>query len=528
MSNENSFSRRQFLKVTAITGGGMLVGFSIFENAAAADAPVLPFAPNAYIKIGTDGVITLMAPNPEIGQGVKTSLPMIIAEEMCVDWKKIKIEPAPTESKFGSQTAGGSGSVRSRFTPLRMIGATTRDLFINAAAQTWNVSATECFADNGFVIHKPSGKKLSYGELANKAATLPIPTNSTLKDPKDFKFIGTRIKDVDAKAIVTGQPLYGADMRHKNMLIAVVARPPAFGKALKSVDETESLKVNGVKQVVKLKNSVAVLATTTWAAIKGRDALQLVWEDAGKLEDSADYEHEFRNLLAKGGATPARNDGDVDKALAGATKVLEAVYEVPPIAHAQMEPLNFFANVTDGKAELYGPTQVPASVQRQVAQQLGIPVENITLGMPRQGGGFGRKLQPDNGVEAALISAAAKCPVMVQWTREDDMQNDFYRPAAMFKYRAAITDGKLVAWHQQMAGINGSRGSDTYIAGALPNYRAEGYSLVSNIRTGAWRAPGPNTLAFAAESFLDELCVELKRDPIEFRLEMLDKIKQNP
>jgi isoquinoline 1-oxidoreductase beta subunit len=527
MSSEHSFSRRQFLKVTAITGGGILIGFSLFDNAEAAGLAEVPFVPNAYVKIGADGVITLMAPNPEIGQGVKTSLPIIIAEEMCVDWKKIRIENAPAESKFGSQVAGGSGSVRGRFTPLRMIGATTRDLFINAAALTWNVPATECFAENGFVIHKPSNKKLSYGELASKAATLPIPTNSILKDPKDFKFIGTRIKDVDAKAILTGKPLYGADMRPEGTLIAVVARPPAFGKTLKSVDDSNALKVTGVKNIVKLKNSVAVLATTTWQAKKGRDALILEWEDAGKLEDSANYEKEFKNLITKGGATPSRNDGDVSAAIASASKVLEATYECPPIAHAQMEPLNFFANVTEGKAELYGPTQVPGSVKGQVSQQLNIPIENITLGMPRQGGGFGRKLQPDNGVEAALISAAAKCPVMVQWMREDDMQNDFYRPAAMFQYRAAITDGKLVAWHQQVAAINGARGGDTYIAGAVPNYRAEGYSLASNIRTGAWRAPGPNTLVFGSESFLDEVCIELKRDPIEFRLEMLGKIKSS-
>lgn len=524
-----STTRRQFLKVSALSGGGMLLSFS-FLNGVVEDSPGndVEFNPNAYIRIGADGKIVLLAPNPEIGQGVKTSLPIIIAEELCVDWKKIQVEFAPIDKKYGRQSAGGSGSVRGRFNELRTAGATAREMLITAAAQTWNVPVGECSAENGFVIHKASGKKLEYGKLTAKAATVEVPSKPALKDAKDFKFIGTRIKDVDAHKIVTGKPLFGIDTRRKGMLFAMVARPPAYGKTLGTVDDTAALKVNGVKKVIKLKNSVAVLATSTWAAKKGRNALVIQWDATGKLENSSEHFATFKEMIDKGAASPARNDGDVDAAKQSAAKVLDVYYEIPTLSHGQMEPLNFFADVKDGKVELYGPTQVPGNVKSDVAKQLGIAEENITINMPRQGGGFGRKLMTDNGVEAALISAAAQCPVQVQWVREDDMQNDFYRPAEMYRYRAALSSDNLLAWHQSGVGIgNGVRG-DSYVAGALANYRCEGQGLKSNTPTGYWRAPGANTLAFVAESFLDEVCAELKKDPVAFRLELFQKAKQSP
>ena len=512
-----------------MSGGGMLLSFSFLNNVVE-DLPGndVEFTPNAYIRIGADGKIVLLAPNPEIGQGVKTSLPIIVAEELCVDWKKIQVEYAPIDKKYGRQSAGGSGSVRGRFNELRTAGATAREMLVAAGAQTWNVPVTECSAENGFVVHKKSGRKLDYGKLTTKAATVDVPAKPTLKDTKDFKFIGTRIKDVDAHKIVTGKPLFGIDTRRKGMLFAMVARPPAYGKTLGTVDDTEALKVNGVKKVIKLKNSVAVLATSTWAAKKGRNALVVQWDATGKLENTSEHFATFKEMLDKGAASPARNDGDVDAAKPNATKILDVFYEIPALSHGQMEPLNFFADVKDGKVELYGPTQVPGSVKSDVAKQLGIAEENISINMPRQGGGFGRKLMTDNGVEAALISAAAQCPVQVQWTREDDMQNDFYRPAEMYRYRAALSGDNLLAWHQSGVGIgNGVRG-DSYVAGALANYRCEGQGLKSNTPTGFWRAPGANTLAFVAESFLDEVCNELKKDPVAFRLELFQKAKQSP
>lgn len=524
-----SVSRRNFLRVSMIAGGGMLVGFSALSNSETGDnTEATPFSPNAYIKISPDGKITLMSPNPEIGQGVKTSLVMLIAEEMNVDWQTIDVEIAPLDAKYGSQTTGGSGAIRSRYAPLRQAGATAKAMLIAAAADTWNVSVTDCYAEKGFVIHKSSGKKLSYGELATKAAGMPVPTNVPLKDPKDFTIIGTRVKDVDAKAIVTGKPLFGIDTRKEGMLFAVVARPPAHGKKLQSFDDSAALKVNGVKKVVQVKNSVAVLATSTWAAMKGRTALKINWEDASKLESTADHEKAFRELLSKPAATPNRNDGDVDAAMSAATKVLDVMYEVPVLSHAQMEPLNFYADVRDGKAELYGPTQVPQSLVSAVAKELNIPATNVSLGLPRQGGGFGRKLRPDNGVEAALVSQAAQCPVQVQWSREDDMQNDFYRPSGMFRFKAAIKDGNLEAWHQSFASLSNGRSPDTYPAGAVQNLKIESHSLPTNIPTGPWRAPTHNVQAFANESFMDEVAYELKKDPVAFRLELLKKAKEQP
>lgn len=523
-----SVSRRNFLRVSMIAGGGMLVGFSALSHAETTDVDATPFSPNAYIKISPDGKITLMSPNPEIGQGVKTSLVMLIAEEMNVDWQTIEVEIAPLDAKYGSQTTGGSGAIRSRYMPLRQAGATAKAMLVAAAADTWGVAATDCYAENGFVVNKASGKKLSYGELATKAAGMPVPTNVPLKDSKDFKIIGTRVKDVDAKAIVTGKPLFGIDTRKEGMLFAVVARPPAHGKKLQSFDDSEALKVNGVKKVVQVKNSVAVLATSTWAAMKGRKALKINWEDASKLESTTDHEKAFRDLLSKPAATPNRNDGDVDVAMASATKVLDVMYEVPVLSHAQMEPLNFYANVKDGKAELYGPTQVPQNLVSTVAKELNIPVTNVSLGLPRQGGGFGRKLRPDNGVEAALISQAAQCPVQVQWTREDDMQNDFYRPSGMFRFKAAIKDGNLEAWQQSFACLSNGRSPDTYPAGAVKNLKIESHSLPTNIPTGPWRAPTHNVQAFANECFMDEVAHELKKDPVAFRLELLKKAKEQP
>jgi isoquinoline 1-oxidoreductase subunit beta len=526
---KQELTRRNFLRVSAITGGGMMLSLSFLNNTANAETVAgAAFSPNVYIKIGTDGSILILAPNPEIGQGVKTSLPMIVAEELCVDWKKVQVELAPLQAGFGRQTAGGSGSVRGRFTDLRKAGATAREMLVAAAAQTWSVPVTECVAEDGMVIHKSSGKKLAYGDLAAKAATLEVPKNPTLKDSKDFKYLGTRVKDVDAHKIVTGQPLYGIDTRKEGMLYAMVSRPPAYGKTLGSVDDTAALKVNGVKQVVKLKNSVAVVATSTWAAKKGRDALVIQWEAKEKLENSAEQFVAFKEMIEKGATAPNRKDGDWEAAQKQATKTIEAIFELPTLSHGQMEPLNFYADVREDKVELFGPTQVPDSVRKQVAEQLKIAEDKISISSPRQGGGFGRKLMTDNGVEAALISAAAKCPVQVQWTREDDMQNDFYRPAEMYRYRAALTADKLLAWHQSGVGIGRAIRGDSYVAGALENYLSEGQGLKSNTPTGWWRAPGANTLAFVAETFMDEVCTELKVDPIAYRLQMFEAAKQKP
>jgi isoquinoline 1-oxidoreductase beta subunit len=532
--SDNGVSRRHFLKVSAVAGGGIMFGFHLLADASPAQLADTVFSPNAYVSIDAKGLVTLMSPNPEIGQGVKTALPMILAEELEVPWDKVHVEMAPLDaSKFGAQVAGGSGAVRGRYMPIRNAGATARQMLITAAAQQWGVSDSECYAENAFVIHKPTGKKLSYGELAAKAATLPVPTEVKLKDPKDFKIIGTRVHNIDNHKIITGQPLYGIDTRREGMLFAIVARPPAFGKSLKSFDDTETRKVAGVKNVVQARNVVAVLATSTWAAKKGRDVLKVEWQDDSKLESTADHDASFAELLSNTSDKPGRNDGDVEAALANKDyKIVEATYEVPALSHANMEPLNFFADVKGDRAELYGPTQVPANLRSVVSKVLNIPLDNITLGMPRQGGGFGRKLQTDNGLEAALISQAAKAPVQMLWMREDDMQGDFYRPASMFKYRAAInpTTKEIAAWHFNGAVLSGGSAGkpDGFPAASIANYRADNHSLKTNIQTGPWRAPTSNAVAFADECFLDELAHQLKKDPLALRLELIEKGKNQP
>ncbi len=530
--SKQTVSRRDFIKVTSIASGGMVVGFNLLSTeTAVADTPA-EFKPNAFVSIDSKGVITLMSPNPEIGQGVKTALPMILAEELNVQWDKVEVDMAPLDAKYGNQMAGGSGAIKTRYTPIRQAGATARQMLITAAAQTWGASEAECYAENAFVIHKPTGKKLSYGELAAKAATLPVPTDVKLKDPKDFKIIGTRVGNIDNKKIVTGQPLYGIDTRREGMLFAVVQRAPAFGKALKSFDDTEARKVTGVKNVIAIpsRDLVAVLATSTWAAKKGKAALKVEWEDKTKLESSNEHTATFTEMLTKTSEAPLRSDGDVEAALAKG-KVIEAVYEVPALSHATMEPLNFFAAVKSDKVDLYGPTQVPSQLRGAVATALKVPQEAITLKMPRQGGGFGRKLQTDNGVDAALISQAAKVPVQMLWTREDDMQGDYYRPAYMYKYRAAIgPDNSINAWHLNAAVLADRSAAigNGFPAASIPNFRIDNHRLQSNIRTGPWRAPTSNAVCFADESFLDELAHEIKKDPIALRLELLDKYKNNP
>jgi len=531
-------SRRDFIKVTSIASGGIMLGFNLLTDAEPHKADNTVFSPNAYVSIDSNGLVTLVSPNPEIGQGIKTALPMILAEELDVQWDKVAVEMAPLDpSKFGQQVAGGSGAVRGRYAPIRNAGATARQMLITAAVQQWGAKDEDCYAENAFVIHKPSGKKLGYGELASKAALLPIPSSVKLKDPKDFKIIGTRVHNIDNHKIITGKPLYGIDTRREGMLFAIVARPPAFGKTLKSFDDTETRKVAGVKNVVAVpqRNVVAVLATSTWAAKKGRDVLKVVWEDSGKLESSLEHSALFAEMISKESDTPSRNDGDVNAALAAGTKVFEAVYEVPALSHANMEPLNFFADVRDNKVELYGPTQVPASLRSTVSKALNIPEANISLGMPRQGGGFGRKLQPDNGLEAALISATAKVPVQMLWMREDDMQGDFYRPATMFKYKATIgPDNTIAAWYNSGAVLGSASGRGAanipngFPAGAIPNFRADNHVLASNIQTGPWRAPTSNAAAFADECFLDELAHEMKKDPVALHLELLEKAKAQP
>lgn len=530
----STVSRRSFLKVTALAGGGLMLGFhALSKEISGSTIADEVFAPNAFLKIDNTGVVTLMAPNPEVGQGIKTALPMLVAEELEIDWSKVVIVQAPLNTKdFTRQVAGGSGSIRSSWESFRKAGATARHMLIEAAAQTWNVNAAECYADKGFVYHKPSGKKLGYGELASKAATIPAPAEVKLKDAKDYKLIGTRVRNTDTKSIVTGKSLYGIDTKIDGMLYAMVARPPAFGKKLKSVDDTAARAIPGVKNVVSYENKVAVLATSTWLAKKGRDALKLEWEDDGRLDTTGEMTETFKKLVQQKHETPKRKEGDVEAAIASASNVIESVFEAPFLSHAPMEPMNFFAHVKeDGSVYMLGPTQTPARTREQVAKALNIPEDKIFVGMTRQGGGFGRRLQADYSVEAAMISSLAKAPVQVIWTREDDQQGGYYRPMGMYRYRAAFdSKNEFAAWYLIAVGVNQPNGAareNAFPAGCVPNFQVDSHNYESKITTGPWRAPNHNFIAFTEESFIDEIAHYLKKDPVVFRLELLDRGKAN-
>lgn len=527
---KTTVTRRDFLKASTLAGGGLLLSFQANSFSSLLETEAEVFQPNAFLSITPDGIITLMAPNPEVGQGVKTSLPMLVAEELDADWTNVRVEQAGLDTKnYQRQVAGGSGSVRSSWESFRKAGATARQMLMEAAAQRWNVPVSECFTQNGFVIHQSTGRTLNYGALATAASKIAVPKEVKLKDPKDYKIIGKRIVNVDAQKIVTGKMPFGIDTRREGMLTAMVARP-VFGKKLKSVDDSRARQVKGVKQVIVFDNKVAVLATSTWAAKKGRDALRIEWEDDGKPESTSDYNTAFTQLLEKITNDPKRNDGNVEEARSKADKVLESIFYAPFLPHAPLEPMNFFADVHDDRAELYGPTQTPARTRTEAARILGLPEEKITVGLSRMGGGFGRRLQADYSVEAAQISKLAKTPVLVVWTREDDMQGGYYRPAGMYRYRASIQNNQLTGWHLIAAAANSPNASreNNFPAGAVPNFRVDSHNYQTAITVGPWRAPNHNFIAFTEESFIDEIALELGKDPVAFRLELLERAKQQP
>lgn len=528
------FDRRSFLKVTATTGGGMMLGLS--WAASAAEINEAPFMEamtfNAFVKISPEGVITIMSPNPECGQNIKTAMPMLVAEELDCDWSKVVVEQAGLDStKYTRQVAGGSGSTPASWKPLRTAGATARQMLISAAAKRWNVSASECSTNMGVVMHAASGKKATYGELATEAAKMEVPKDVPLKAVKDFKIIGQSHKAVDNKKIFTGKQEFGLDFKREGMLIGVVARPPAFGMKIKSVNDSRTKSMPGIKQVIRFGNKVAVLGTSTWEVLKGRERLAIEWEVDTKLESSADHDAKMTELLGKPVEKPQRKDGDALAQFEGAHKVIESKFEAPFLPHAPMEPMNFFADVREDKAELIGPTQNPGSARSAAAQVLGIAPEKVSVMMTRMGGGFGRRLNADFAAEAAEVSKLAKAPVKLMWTREDDMAGGIYRPACHYFYRAALdAQGNVKAIHVRGAGLNVGNPlrENNFPAGALEHYLAEGHNHQSNITTGPWRAPVHNFLAFAEQSFLDEIAVTTGKDPVQLRLDWLAQAEKSP
>lgn len=528
------FDRRSFLKVTATTGGGMMLGLSWAASAAEiSEAPFMEAMTfNAFVKISPEGVITIMSPNPECGQNIKTAMPMLVAEELDCDWSKVVVEQAGLDStKYTRQVAGGSGSTPASWKPLRTAGATARQMLISAAAKRWNVSASECSTNMGVVLHSASGKKATYGELATDAAKMEVPKDVPLKAVKDFKIIGQSHKAVDNKKIFTGKQEFGLDFKREGMLIGVVARPPAFGMKIKSVNDSRTKAMPGIKQVIRFGNKVAVLGTSTWEVLKGRERLAIEWEVDTKLESSADHDAKMAELLGKPVEKPQRKDGDALAQFEGAHKVIESKFEAPFLPHAPMEPMNFFADVREDKAELIGPTQNPGSARNAAAQVLGIAPDKVSVMMTRMGGGFGRRLNADFAAEAAEVSKLAKAPVKLMWTREDDMTGGIYRPACHYLYRAALdAQGNVKAIHVRGAGLNVGNPlrENNFPAGAMEHFLAEGHNQQSNITTGPWRAPVHNFLAFAEQSFLDEIAIATGKDPVQMRLDWLAQAEKSP
>jgi isoquinoline 1-oxidoreductase beta subunit len=550
-----NFSRRNFLKTSVLAGGGMLIGFNLLtackpEAKMPVDIASLNFNDfNAFIKISDDGYVTIFSPNPEIGQGVKTSMPMIIAEELDVDWDKVTVAQGALDTKnFRRQIAGGSQSIRSSWDALRQTGATARQMLINAAAQKWNVAASSCTASKG-IITNANGDTFGYGDVVKEAALLEIPEDIKLKEIKDFSIIGKDAINVDIDKIITGKPLFGLDYKAEGMLYASVLRPPAFGQVLESFDASEAKKVKGVLDVITIgekvrdfvtsgKNNwtfimsesdkVVVVAENTWAAIKGKKALSAKWKTDTKAESTQDHDKALTDILDGKKFNTRREDGDVNKAFTNADQVIEKTYHSPFLPHNCMEPMNFYANVTAEKVHLAGPVQTPEFAAQVVADLLGYNADQIHLDMTRMGGGFGRRLYGDFVYEAAEISNAIQKPVKVISTREDDMTTGVYKPAVKYRIKAALKDGLVTGYHIKEAAMNGNMYgsiSNFFPAGCIPNFKVDTASHQSNVTTGAWRAPYTNFLAYAEQSFFDELASALNMDAIQLRLDLLQNVK---
>jgi isoquinoline 1-oxidoreductase beta subunit len=553
--------RRGFLKLSALAGGGLALGLYLkssstgfaAEVAGAADSSAAAeFAPNAFIRISPQGVITLIAKNPEIGQGVKTSLPMIIAEELEAPWASIVIEQAGLDTRLGGQFAGGSTAIPLNYDECRRLGAAARIMLLEAAAQTWSVPVSECFAEAAAVIHRPTSRTLAYGALVAKAATLPPPDLKTvaLKDPTDFKLLGRRIGGVDNPKIVTGQPLFGIDQKLPGLLHAVFVRSPSFGGKVATANLDDLKKLSGVRDAFPLAGTgdlfgllsgVAIIADTTWQAFKAREQLRVTWDESPRFEyNSAAFGKKAAALAQSTPSKKLRQTGTVDEAFTSAAKTVEAAYCYPYLAHATLEPQNCTALFKDGHMEMWAPTQNPSPGRDMVAKVLDLPKDKIAIHLTRIGGGFGRRLMNDYLVECAAIAhKMAGKPIQVTWTREQDMQHDYYRAAGWHFLKGGVDGtGQLSAWHDhfvtvgthssEKAGNGADISGDEFPSRFIPNFRLTQSIISSNVPTGYWRAPGSCAYAWVFQSFLDELAHAGGRDPVEFRLEILGEDREVP
>ena len=552
MSTIVNCSRRNFLKASLLAGGGLIVGVHIpglNGSAKAAQQGISTFVPNAFLRIAKDGSVTVIGNHSEMGQGAYTSGAMTIAEELDADWTKIRVEPAPVDPAYnhpiyGVQITGGSTSTWSEWDRLRKAGAAARQMLLAAAAQTWNVDPSTCRTGNGQVIHTNSQRRLSYGELVEKAATLTPPQNVTLKDPKDFKIIGKAIKRLDTPDKTNGKAVFGLDVNVPGMLVAVVARPPVFGGQLKNFNADKAKAVPGVRYVVEIERGVAVVADGFWPAKLGREALEIVWDEGPRASlDSRTQREEYAGLAKKTGVV-AKNEGEAVSALSKASKKLEAIYDLPYLAHATMEPMNCVADVRADSCEIWVGTQFQSGDRDAAARDTGLKPEQVKLHTTLLGGGFGRRSPLDSHVvrEAVQISKTVKVPVKVVWTREDDMRGGYYRPRAYHTVSAGLDgNGKPVAWQQRIVcqsifvgtpfepAVVKNGVEETAVEGAadlpydIPNLLVEWHQAPDGVPVFILRSVGHSHTAFVVETFVDELAHAAGKDPFEFRRALLGK-----
>jgi isoquinoline 1-oxidoreductase beta subunit len=572
IQSKTSVSRRSFLKSSAITGGGLMISFSWLSSLGKgkkinnADIPEEWVELNGYIKITPDNLIKILNPNPEFGQNVMTSLPMIVAEELDADWKKVVVEMGPHDNvKLGPQFTGGSNSCRMYWRPLRQAGAAARHVLIQAAAQTWQVPFDEVSTKNGMLHHEKSGKSGTYGSFATQAVSFAIPKEIKLKEVENFSVVRHSQKNVEAAKIVSGKPLFGLDYKQEGMFIAMIEHPPAFGLKLQSFDASQTLAMPGIKDVFTIQlypddfeqglfdtrtfnTCLVVVGKTTWEVINARKKLIVKWEPKGDTVDAMAGRGESRKITipgelestgtqlqkmqdyAKQPGQLLRKDGDPETAFKNAAQIIERTYNAPFLAHNCLEPMNFFANVTDEKAFVAGPLQAPGWSKPTLAKLLNLPANKIEIKMTRMGGGFGLRAYGHYIYEAALISKKIKAPIKLVYTREDDITYGIYRPMYTVTYRAALDANKnLIAFHVKGGGVpEHAVHQNRFPAGAVDNYLAESWQIPSNVTVGAFRAPRSNFAASGEQSFLDELAEAMGKDPIEFRLELLKRAKENP
>ncbi|MCI0436100.1 MAG: xanthine dehydrogenase family protein molybdopterin-binding subunit [Gemmatimonadetes bacterium] len=532
--------RRDFLRLGALASGGLFLGIYAPEldaSSGAADGRARVFEPSAFLQIGTDGTITIRVARSDMGQGVRTAMPMIIADELDADWSRVRIEQADAHpSAYGRMMTVGSSSVRNgAWMPLRQAGAAAREMLVAAAAAAWGVSTLDCRTENGRVVHEASRRSMGYGELADAAARLPVPAQPRLKNPATFRLIGTRVPLIDTEAKVTGRAGFGMDVRVPRMLYATVVHPPVFGDRVGSFDATRARAVSGVREVVEVSQGVAVVGENTWAALQGAKALDITWARNGFTMGSTEIFAEFARLAENGEPAVAREDGDAATELARATRRVEATYEAPYLAHATMEPMNCTADVRSDRCEIWAPTQNPQGTQSAAARMTGLPADAVTVHVTLLGCGWGRRSATDFVQDAVETSMKVGAPVQLVWTREEDMQHDFYRPASHARFAGAIDGaGRVTALRarvvaQPIAGGRGGRVDGPAVDGIasmlydIPHVRVDWCRPDLPVPVGYWRSVGPSQNTFMLESFIDELAHAAGRDPFEFRRDMLAK-----